>query len=272
MTQAHRTSPPPVIRRSVSSAGEPLTSDELQEAVRLLTRDGFLQVDGVLPADFVTALYGDFLARYATSLSTGRADTVAIATGRYMSAVEMTGAFSDQRLYANVCVLPIVKAALGKTVRLTSFGSVTAAPYAPAQPLHRDHPPLFPESALSGLLPCYALTVVFPLLEIGLASGATAAWLGTHRDGVDVEQLRDEDAFVPEATLGTAYLMDYRLAHRGLANPVDRLRPIMTLVYARPWFSDSMSFYDIPRLNVPAATHASVPDELRALFPSHGRM
>jgi hypothetical protein len=266
VTASSQDTSPVIDRAAIEDPETPLGADDLARAAGLLTRLGFVQIDRVLRPDVANTLHEAFVSRYANTIASGRPDTIPIADGRYMTAVAIADEFNDPRLYANACVLAVVRAVLGRTARLASFGSVTAMPFAQAQPLHRDHPPLFPESALSSLLPCHALTVIFPLVDVAAASGSTAVWLGTHRDAADVDDLREDAAFVPSAAPGSVYMMDYRLAHRGLANPLDRVRPIMTLVYARPWFSDSVSFDRVPMLRLPADVRAAMPEAYQSLF------
>jgi ectoine hydroxylase-related dioxygenase (phytanoyl-CoA dioxygenase family) len=185
-----------------------------------------------------------------------------------MITVDLAAPFSDPRVYANPFFFPVVNDLLGGAAVLSSFGAVCALPGAPAQHIHVDHPPLFEETGLAPLLPCHAVTVVLPLVDLDAASGATAVWPGSHREVAPVattERAQDE-AFVPQTRLGSMYMMDYRLVHRGTANSSDHPRAILYAVYTRPWFSDASNFQTQPGLRMSSEDLAAVPDAFRTLF------
>ncbi len=244
-----------------SLPGGPLSDDVREDARRLFMRHGFLQIDGVLAPDFVQSLHDELLRRREA----GAGATLDVGDRRSMTSVDLDGVFNDPLLYANPRVYPIVDTLLGGKTSLASVGCVTALPGAAAQHRHQDHPPLFPETTLSAILPCYAITLIVPLVNVGPGAGGTAVWLGSHHDMSGVA-LRDEDAYVPDARIGSVYLMDYRLTHHGTANTLGRIRPILSLVYARPWFADSVNFRSVERVSIPRAARAAVPDRWRHLF------
>ena len=66
--------------------------------------------------------------------------------------------------------------------------------------------------------------------------------------------------------LGDCYLMDYRLSHYGQANRSEQPRPILSLVYQRPWFRDFMNFQGQPSLRLDRDAFDRVPDAHRSLL------
>ena len=50
---------------------------------------------------------------------------------------------------------------------------------------------------------------------------------------------------------GDVILMDYRTLHTGLPNRGTRARPILYMVYARPWFFDDVNHMDRIPLDMP---------------------
>ena len=63
-------------------------------------------------------------------------------------------------------------------------------------------------------------------------------------------------------------MMDYRVIHGGLPNEGEVERPILYLVYGRPWFRDGYNFSDQPAIDITSEQLAKLPDEHRHLFAS----
>ena len=116
-------------------------------------------------------------------------------------------------------------------------------------------------------VPCYAVTVVLPLVDLDAETGATAVWLGTHRQRwVGQPNPDPAQAYVPEVGLESVYLMDYRLVHGGRANLTARPRPILYMIYSRPWFTDRANLTLQARIRMSPEGRAAVPAELQPLF------
>ncbi len=252
-----------------------LSEAQFSGACRALSRFGFVQLNGVLPPAYVRKLQRVYADRYASrSAALLRRTAVQVGNRRFMIPVEVASAFNDPALYGNPYFLPVVSELLGGEPVLTSFGSVCAFPGAEAQHVHVDHPPLFSEENIGVRLPCFALTVMLPLVDLDAEIGTTAAWLGSHRKVWRSLWAPDyQDSFMPHTKLGSVYIMDYRLLHGGTANSSDRIRPILYLVYARPWFIDVPNYSSQPRIRISSSAFASVPQEMKGLFAqvSHAR-
>lgn len=199
-----------------------------------------------------------------------RSHGVEVGHRRYMLPLEIAGSFSDRRVYAHPLVLPIVETLLGGSSVINSGGTVCALPDAVAQHIHLDHPPLFPESRISQLLPCYAITLFIPLVNCDERVGTTAVWLGSHRQasGARLDAFDQRDAFLPYLEIGSLYMLDYRVVHRGTANVGNVPRPICYIVYTRPWFTDVIKFQRHARLRITSAALTRVPADVRRLFAS----
>ena len=192
---------------------------------------------------------------------------------RYMITVDIKKPFNDPRLYANPILLSLLHKLLSPHCRIASFGIVSASPGADEQPIHLDHPPLFDDPATNDGIPPYAITVVIPLVSLIPEMGTTAIWPGSHRSADRLEMLKQlmeapdyAAAHHPLASLGDAYLMDYRLIHGGRANESDHVRPILYSVYSRPWFRDGFNFGSQPAVQISKKQIKKVPKEHRGLF------
>jgi len=147
-----------------------------------------------------------------------------------------------------------------------SFGAVVSHPGAEDQHVHSDGGSLFGDSPLEPLLPPYAITVIVPLVDMNSETGTTRVWPGSHR--MTKEDLDHADPDDPVVSKGSILLMDYRLQHGGLANRSTGPRPILSLVFARPWFRDVVNFEKQPPLAYSLLRRRRMPPELRELLPA----
>lgn len=104
-------------------------------------------------------------------------------------------------------------------------------------------------------LPPYALNVFVPLLDITEDLGPTEFWLTSHcTDDARQTFLTEQSAMAPTLdetkkniigpllTAGDALIYDYRICHRGTSNLSNTVRPMLYLMYARPWFKEHLNF------------------------------
>ena len=173
--------------------------------------------------------------------------------------------FDDARLVgAEAKWAPLVREILGADCRLLHVGLVVTEPgVSTEQALHCDgphvaaewrrHEPEVAARARQEQHPCHCLTVFLPLVDLTVANGATTFFPGTHHSAIAASALSREaedpgssgGAGRPARLLlpaGDAILFDYRLFHAGGANRSHARRPLLCLVYARPWFEDTFNF------------------------------
>ena len=206
-------------------------------------------------------------SQYVLAQRSGEGRAVEVGDRRFMIPVELRAPFDDPGLYANPLVLAILRAVLGEDCVLNSFSSVVALPGAEAQARHKDHDLLFGFDP-GARLPCHALTLVIPLADLDETSGTTALWERSHR--VELGGGADAEPVEPWLSMGECLLMDYRLSHAGTPNRGDKLRPILYVVYSRPWFLDERNFYSLPALRLggdPTLAPALRPLFARARLP-----
>ena len=257
----------PIIRLSEDE----LTASALDPATRLLARQvfaskGVLVIENAFAPEFIVSLQNAFVTDNARHLVDRETDeTLKVGDKRITVPVEIAGKFNTPQLYANPFVFPLVQDMLGAECILGSFGAVTALPRAEDQHVHRDHPYLFHDEVIDTLLPAYAINVVVPLVNINEYQGTTRVWPGSHRvwSNDEARQLRSED---PVAQIGSCILMDYRLLHGGTANHSEQARPILYLVYHRPWFKDYVNFVKVRELLVSVEEHVNIPEAFQKWF------
>ena len=180
---------------------------------------------------------------------------------RLMLSIQLTGPFLEEGLYGNPLLLGVLALLLGKEMVIDNFTCVTALPGAEEQELHFDHVDLFPEhKEMRAAVPPYAITVAVPLVDLTPETGTTRLFPGSHRSA------RGEDSDLPYLSRGDCFLMDYRLWHHGTANRSDHDRPVLYIIFARPWFTDARNFNRQPRLRMDQADVAKVPKKHSRLF------
>ena len=252
-----------------------LPDEVTQQAVDLFHQYGALWLENVISQSTIEKLSVAYQKKY---LGLGKKELrrrdAAVGDRRFMITVDVKGAFNQPELFANESMLPILNSVLSDGMRIASFGSVVALPGADEQPIHLDHPPLFGcKYALQSELPSYALTMVVPLVDLTPETGTTAIWEGSHRGSERFDQLQrlmgkpdSADASMPYAKRGDAYLMDYRVIHGGMANRSEVPRPILYIVYGRPWFRDGFNFKSQQSVSISKKQRKKVPAQYRVLF------
>eukprot|EP00045_Choanoeca_perplexa_P009088 m.85859 g.85859 ORF g.85859 m.85859 type:complete len:276 (-) comp14743_c0_seq3:1818-2645(-) len=129
---------------------------------------------------------------------------------------------------------------LGEDHVVAFTGVVQSLPGAEAQGWHMDGDHLFQPWQL----PPHAVTVFFNLTELSDEQGIPEFLPGSQlleqyqqlQAGAEVAPIR----FAPAP--GSITVFDYRTVHRGNANLSGRVRPLLYMVFAKPWFKDTANF------------------------------
>jgi ectoine hydroxylase-related dioxygenase (phytanoyl-CoA dioxygenase family) len=195
---------------------------------------------------------------------------IRVGDGRYMVTLNLNPPFDKPALFASPPLVAIARATLGADVTINSLTVVIAFPGAAAQRPHVDHAMLFPsDEAASMAAPPYALTAIIPLLDLDESTGSTEVWpRGPRMATPDLWTSKLAGSTVLPLALGDAGMIDYRVCHGGTANHGHVPRPILYIVYSRPWFRDAENFSETPPLRVNARQLASMHAQYRPLFAS----
>lgn len=220
-----------------------------------------------MPAAFPPALIDELRAEYLRQRAALELDDditrehLRVGDERVMLTVKLTGPFLSPALYANPSIIGVLSFLLGKNMLIDNFTCTTALPGADEQRVHFDHSDLFSEKdELRAALPPYAITVAVPLVDLTPETGTTRLFPGSHTGPMT-------DAFeLPYLNRGDGFLMDYRMWHNGTANRTDGERPVLYIIYSRPWFTDYRNFDRQPRIRMDESDFISIPREHRPLF------
>jgi hypothetical protein len=210
----------------------------------------------------------------ALDLAAMRAEAAKPPPNRFLSAgearfditVSMTGAFGTPDVFANPLLLKSLRPSLGRDLRLSSLTLAVAHPGAPQQAAHRGHTHLFDEPSVDATLPAYAVNVLVPLVDSDIGTEAVGMWLGSHRQDSPKTAERSGPGRQCAWRRGDCLLLDYRTMHAELPNLGARPRPIVSMVYARPWFYGRSNQVSHVTLDMPIAQYEALPKSVRPLL------
>jgi hypothetical protein len=200
-------------------------------AVEVVRREGVAVLDDLVDAVLVARCADEVTARYPHLAVPDRARNYGPYEGRHTIPLVVEDTLADPAIFVPAAFRRIAAGVLGGRWMVDSVGLLVAIPGAPDQKGHSDGT-LFPEVALDGLLPAFALSFAMPLVRMDETSGRTAFWRGSHRTG----KAAGAPDFVPTVEPGSALVWDYRVHHCGLANLGDRPRPVIFTVLSREWW------------------------------------
>jgi ectoine hydroxylase-related dioxygenase (phytanoyl-CoA dioxygenase family) len=229
------------------------------------TTYGAVVINNVISPDHLDDARRAYLEEYGSLIDASRE----VGDKRTMVALEVKPPFNNPALFAPAAVMPVLRRLLGGNCILDAYVAVTSRPDSADQHVHVDFPFLFEEDErLSQSLPPYAITLAIPLVPLDAMTGVTRIWPGTHRHQINWKNtqpdLMDSVSVLPEP--GGCYLFDARLLHGGTANYTRSERPIIYLVYCRPWWRDSTNFYHQKPLIISPEVLKALPPELQPMF------
>ncbi len=225
---------------------------------------GTMQIDNAIPVEVVANLHDAFMKRYSAYFrEDNHPDALRLGDKRYMLTVDLESPFDDPLLIGAPMVLPIIRKVLGDDCVLGAYTAVISLPGSEDQRLHKDHPALFPDTEWHFKLPCFAAQIIIPLIPLDDTTGTTRFYKGTHL--IPTERAEETGAQDPVVPLGSCLLNDYRCAHRGRGNRSNQVRPILTLIFNRPWFRDFKNYGKQPPLRLNDGSYEKLPADLQRL-------
>ena len=242
-----------------------LRPEKLALATSLFETHGVLQVNNAFPVGLIQQLHDAFLDRYGSYFrKDNHPDALRLGDQRYMLTVDLEEPFDDSDLFASPLILPIFEQLLGDDCVVGAFTSVISLPGSQNQRLHKDFPALFPSTKWHHRLPNFAIQLIVPLVALDDKVGTTRVIKGSHTVVLDqAAKMETQDPCVP---LGSCLINDYRLGHYGLGNRSDKVRPILTIIYNRPWFRDYVNYSKQPPLRISDQQFGRISRNHRKLF------
>ena len=120
-------------------------------------------------------------------------------------------------------------------------------------------------------MPPHAITLAIPLIKLDENCGSTAIWAKSHLEGMkivfDSNTKKILPAKLPLPNLGDIYMFDYRVKHSGMANNSNYARPILYIVFSKPWWIDPSNFSaNYKPLNITSDGLKLIPKNISSLF------
>lgn len=169
--------------------------------------------------------------------------------GRFYVTLPFTVPFADPSIYEDEDVLAIVQRLVGEDATLVQLATDTPVLGSDYQDIHRDAPPLFPETGQE--TPPFQLAVNFPLIDVDLENGPFEVARGTHMMPksealrlVEAGEIKLEPVTMQ---LGDVMIRDVRSLHRGTPNRTNVPRPMVVIGYSRRWLFRPEVTIHVPR-------------------------
>eukprot|EP01084_Bolivina_argentea_P255734 430264_1 len=170
---------------------------------------------------------------------------------RYYVTLPFRKPFADPNIFEDPDILAIVEGLVGVDPVMCQLATDTPLYGSQLQDIHRDCPPLFPESEWQKETPSFQLAVNFPLVNVTLENGPFEAAKCTHLLSRNEGLKLIEDGKVKMERLcmevGDVMIRDVRGLHRGTPNLTNVPRPMVVIGYSRRWLFRPEVGIKIPR-------------------------
>jgi ectoine hydroxylase-related dioxygenase (phytanoyl-CoA dioxygenase family) len=234
------------------------------KAAELLSERGVVLIDDLLTQDVVAELRSALMERVSDWQSSELGKPNNVGDKRFTVPIRLQAPFDNPGVYANPVLLETLQRVMGEKPVLHAFGSVTTYEGARMQHVHREHPLLFNSDAGNANVPCYASTILIPLIDLDEEAGGTQLWEGTHMTAKNASWEGDPLVFYTKA--GSALVFDYRTFHGGMPCRASHGRPLLYFTYTMPWFHDTLAFESHAAMGLSDAEKMKVPENQRDLF------
>lgn len=170
-------------------------------------------------------------------------------SARYYVTLPFTTPFADPSIYEDEDILAISKLLVGEDMVMCQLATDTPLLGSDYQQVHRDAPPLFPETGQE--TPPFQLAINFPLVDVTLENGPFETTRGTHLMSKEEGLRRLESGEIQLEPvlmeLGDVMIRDVRTLHRGTPNRTPTPRPMAVIGYSRRWLFRPEVSIQIPR-------------------------
>jgi len=235
---------------------------EIEAFAGAVLRDGFCLLPEHFPQETLeawrvafTPLLEAHIAREGHLLNRGAA--------RYYVTLPFAAPFADPAVYEDPDVLAIVERLAGADFTMVQLATDTPLSGSEYQEVHRDTPPLFPETGAE--TPPFQLAVNFPLVAVTPENGPLEVARATHLLPKD-EALRlietgERKLEALTMRLGDVMVRDVRGLHRGTPNRTRVPRPMVVIGYSRRWL-----FRPEVTIHIPRAVHETLTARARQML------
>jgi hypothetical protein len=182
---------------------------------------------------------------------------------RYYVTLPFDAPFADPSIYEDPDVLAVVERLAGQDFTMVQLATDTPLLGSDYQDVHRDTPPLFPETGRE--TPPYQLAVNFPLVEVTPENGPFEVARATHMlpkdEAMRLIQTGERKLEPLTMRLGDVMVRDVRALHRGTPNRTEVPRPMVVIGYSRRWL-----FRPEVTIHIPRAVHETLSERARGML------
>jgi ectoine hydroxylase-related dioxygenase (phytanoyl-CoA dioxygenase family) len=242
--------------------GQRYSPEEIEAFAQEVYRDGFCVLPGHIPPRIIETwreAFAPLLERHIEREGHMRNRGPA----RYYVTLPFAEPFADPAVYEDEDILAVVFRLVGNDAVFCQLATDTPLRGSDYQDIHRDTPPLFPETGRE--TPPYQLAVNFPLVDVTEENGPFETTRGTHMMSKEEGLRRIESGEVRIEPLlmraGDVMIRDVRGLHRGTPNRTDVPRPMVVLGYSRRWL-----FRPEVNIRVPRAALDTLSERARFLL------
>lgn len=257
----------------VRVAPDPGASEQEQraffaDAVACIREHGVAIIENAMPKAVLSELLAHFHKKFPDYMRPGQSKLVRnyqYDPLRAQIPVEPIGPVATPMVYANPIMMALAREFLGEKFVVGEMGALISHPGTTAQFTHRDSTFLFGGLKPEIELPPHGLNSIIPLVDVPLERGPTEYWPGTHiRPDITPETKIPSQQTAMK--LGSIFVYDGRLMHRGSPNRSDAVRPAFYIDYQRPWYIERAGYETKPQIKLKAHMLAHMAPEHRKMF------
>jgi hypothetical protein len=227
-------------------------SSEIEEFTRAVLEDGYCILRGHFPAGAL-AQWRESFAPLLERHVEREGHLQNRGPGRYYVTLPFAPPFADPAIYEDDDVLALVSRLVGEDAVMHQLAADTPVLGSEYQDVHRDAPPLFPETCAE--TPPFQLAVNFPLVDVRVENGPFEVAPGTHMvsKGEGLRRIEAGEVKLEPITmsLGDVMIRDVRGLHRGTPNRTAEPRPMVVIGYSRRWLFRPEVSIRVPRAALP---------------------
>ncbi|MCA1564585.1 MAG: phytanoyl-CoA dioxygenase family protein [Acidobacteria bacterium] len=235
---------------------------EIESFAGDVLRDGFCVLPEHFPQDTLHAwraafapLLSEHIEREGHLRNRGAA--------RYYVTLPFDAPFADPLIYEDPDVLAVVERLAGEDFTMVQLATDTPLPGSEYQDVHRDTPPLFPETGRE--TPPFQIAVNFPLVEVTPENGPFEVARGTHMlpkpEALRLVETGERKLEPLLMRLGDVMVRDVRALHRGTPNKTSEPRPMVVVGYSRRWL-----FRPEVTIHIPRHVHETLSERARRML------
>ena len=228
------------------------TSSDIEAFTRAVLEDGYCILRGQFPADKLDAWREAFAPMLAAHIER-EGHLRNRGPGRYYVTLPFAEPFADPAVYEDDDVLAVVERLVGEDTAMCQLATDTPVAGSEYQDVHRDAPPLFPETGRE--TPPFQLAVNFPLVDVTPENGPFEVARGTHMvsKAEGLRRIEAGEVSLEPITmrLGDVMVRDVRGLHRGTPNRRGEPRPMVVIGYSRRWLFRPEVSIRVPRAALP---------------------